>query len=74
MDAAVVVVEAVVADVDVLAHLALVRDLVPVGVHAHAVHRIRALSRAAAPNLVVDDPSQSPQSSRVLVHAHVQSK
>lgn len=74
VDAAVVVVEAAVADVDVLAHLALVRDLVPVGVHAHVVHRIRALSRAAALSLVAEGPSQSHQSSRVPVHGHVQSK
>lgn len=73
-DAAVVVVEAAVADVDVLVHLVLVRDLVLVGVLALAAHPIRAPSRAAAPSLVADDPSQSHQSSRVPVHAHVQSK
>lgn len=72
--AVVVVVEAVVADVDVLVHLVLVRDLVPVGVLALAARPIRAPNRAAAPSLVADDPSQSRQLSRVPVHAHVQSK
>jgi len=70
-DAAVVVAAA---DVDAPVRPALVRALAPAGVPAPAARRTRAPSLAAALSPVVDAPSPSRRSSRVLVPARAPSK